>query len=251
MRSGPIALRAAGAAVVLVLAPAAGTALAHDGVQVTVTPSAAAPGGAIDVRVTGCEGATGAARSPAFVADAELSGAGGGKNPLSGGARVRSGVEEGAYEVSVTCDGDDHAGAGTIKVGSHEQSTGRPTGRPAGESAGQSKGQSTGRPTNRPAHQPAGQQPSQQQAGERQSMEHQPTRHASVAPVRAGGGGAAAFAAPAAPGMAQTASEEGLGTPYTLLGFGMAALAAVAVAFRSARRRGGSGSGSGSGPGSD
>ncbi|MGW5424314.1 hypothetical protein [Streptomyces sp. NPDC003943] len=226
MRSGPIALRAAWAALVLVLAPAAGPALAHDGVQVTVTPSGAAPGADIDVRVTGCEGTTGAAKSPAFVADAELSGRGGGENPLSGGARVRSGLEEGAYEVSVTCDGHDHAGVGTIRVGRHQQPTGQPTGRP------------TGQPANRPAHQPEQHQPTTQ---------HQPTHHASpVAPVRAGGGGAAAFAAPAAPGVAQTASEEGLGTPYTLMGFGMAALAAVAVAFRSARRRGDSGSGPGS-----
>ncbi|MGW4161254.1 hypothetical protein [Streptomyces sp. NPDC004788] len=251
MRSGPIALRAAGAALVLVLAPSAGTALAHDGVQVTVGPSAAAPGGDIDVRVTGCEGATGAAKSPAFVADAELSGAGGGKNPLSGGARVRSGVEEGAYEVSVTCDGHDHAGVGTIKVGRHQKPTGRPTGQPTNRPATQQQQPAEREPAQHQANQ---QQADQHQADQHQADRQQPTRHASpVAPVRAGGGGAAAFAAPAAPGMAQTASEEGLGTPYTLLGFGMAALAAVAVAFRSARRHGGSGSasGSGSGPGSD
>ncbi|MFF5971777.1 hypothetical protein ACFY7C_09640 [Streptomyces sp. NPDC012769] len=190
MRSGPIALRAAGAAVVLVLAPTAGTALAHDGVKVTVTPSMAAPGADVDIRVTGCKGTTGAAKSPAFVADAELTGRDGGKNPLFGDTTVKSGLGEGTYKVGVTCDGHDHPDVGTVHVKRH--------------------------------HEPS----------------HRPTHHPSpVAPVRAGGGGTAAFAAPAAPGVAQTADEAGLGTPYTLLGLGMAAVAAVAVAFRSARRR--------------
>ncbi|GAA2799173.1 hypothetical protein [Streptomyces showdoensis] len=191
MRSGPIALRAAGAALVLVLAPTAGTALAHDGVQATVTPSDARPGADVDVRVTGCKGTTGAAKSQAFVADAELTGRDGGKNPLFGDTTLKSGLDEGTYKISVTCDGHDHHDVGTVHVKRHEQPT------------------------------------------------HQPTHHPSpIAPVRAGGGGAAAFAAPAAPGVAQTAGEDGLGTPYTLLGLGLAAVAAVSVAFRSARRRG-------------
>ncbi|MEV6328375.1 hypothetical protein [Streptomyces sp. NPDC051909] len=206
MRSGPIALRAAGAAVALVLAPpVAGTALAHDGVRATVTPATAAPGADVDVRVTGCKGTTGAAKSQAFVADAELTGRDGGKNPLFGDTTLKSGLEDGTYKVTVTCDGHDHADVGSVHVRRHQE------------------------PTHRPTHQPT----------------HQPTHHASpIAPVRAGGGGAAAaFAAPAAPGVAQTADEAGLGTPYTLLGLGMAALAAVAVALRSAARRRGGGAG--------
>ncbi|MFB7866737.1 hypothetical protein [Streptomyces sp. NPDC056069] len=190
MRSGSIALRAAGAALVLVLAPTAGTALAHDGVRATVDPSTAAPGADVDIRVTGCKGTTGAARSQAFVADAELTGRGG-KNALSGGATVKHGLEDGTYKVTVTCDGHDHHDAGSVQVRRHEE------------------------PTHRPTHHPS-----------------------PIAPVHAGGGGAAAFAAPAAPGVAQTADAAGLGTPYTLLGLGLAAVAAVAVAFRSARRRG-------------
>ncbi|MEV5969767.1 hypothetical protein [Streptomyces sp. NPDC051921] len=191
MRSGPIALRAAGAALVLVLAPTAGTALAHDGVQATVTPSTASPGADVDVRVTGCKGTTGAAKSRAFATDAELTGRDGGKNPLFGDTTVRHGLEDGAYKVSVTCDGHEHRDVGTIHVRHHDGPT------------------------------------------------HRPTYHPSpIAPVHAGGGGAAAFAAPAAPGVAQTAGAAGLGTPYTLLGLGLAAVAAVAVAFRSARRRG-------------
>ncbi|MCM1946484.1 MULTISPECIES: hypothetical protein [Streptomyces] len=188
MRSGPLALRAAGAALALVLVPgAAATAFAHDGVQVTVTPSTAAPGADVDVRAQGCKGTTGAAKSPAFVADAELTGRDGGDHAVFGGATVRTGLEDGTYKVSVTCDGHDHPDVGTLTVRRHHE-----------------------RPTHRPVP---------------------------VAPVRAGGGGTAAFAAPAAPGVAQTASEDGLGTPYTLLGLGMAGAAAVAVAFRSSRRR--------------
>ncbi|MFJ5710212.1 MULTISPECIES: hypothetical protein [unclassified Streptomyces] len=192
MRSGPIALRAAGAALALVLAPAAGTAVAHDGVRAGVTPATAAPGADIDVRVQGCKGTTGAAKSPAFVADAELTGRDGGAYALFGGATVRTGLQEGTYKVSVTCDGHDHPDVGTLTVRHHQEPPGR----------------------QEPSHRPA-----------------------PVAPVRAGGGGTAAFAAPAAPGVAQTASGDGLGTPYTLLGLGMAGVAAVAVAFRSSRRR--------------
>ncbi|MFB7448520.1 hypothetical protein [Streptomyces sp. NPDC056194] len=194
MRSAPIALRAAGAALVLVLAPAAGGAYAHDGVKVTVTPSTASPGAEVDVRVQGCKGTTGAAKSKAFVADAELTGRDGGGKPLFGDTTIRSGLKDGTYEVGVTCDGHDHRDVGAVQVRHRQEPT------------------------------------------------HRPTHHATpIAPVRAGGGGTAAFAAPAAPGVAQTTSESGLGTPYTLLGLGMAAIAAVAVAFRSSRRRAGTG----------
>ncbi|WP_329279124.1 PT domain-containing protein [Streptomyces sp. NBC_00691] len=224
MRSGPIALRAAGAALVLVLAPTAGSAYAHDGVKVTITPSTASPGADIDVRVQGCKGTTGAAKSPAFVADAELTGRDGGGAPLFGDTTIKTRLENGTYRVSVTCDGHDHPDVGTVRV-ERQKPTHEPTHKPTHE------------PTHRPSHEPT----------------HEPTHHPSpVAPVRAGGGGTAAFAAPAAPGVAQTTSESGLGTPYTLLGLGLAAVAAVAVAFRSSRRRdAGTGTGTGSGPGTE
>ncbi|MEU5981895.1 hypothetical protein ACE1OA_21815 [Streptomyces sp. JL2001] len=194
MRSGPIALRAAGAAAVLVLASTAGTAYAHDGVKITVTPSTARPGADVDVRVTGCKGTTGAAKSQAFVADAELTGRDGGDYPLFGDTTVKSDLKDGTYRVSVTCDGHSHRDVGTIQVQGHHQPTHHPT--------------------------------------------HEPTYYPSpLAPVRAGGGGTAAFAVPAAPGVAQTATGSGLGTPYTLVGLAGAGIAAVAVAVRSARRR--------------
>ncbi|MFJ2934006.1 PT domain-containing protein [Streptomyces sp. NPDC087219] len=226
MRSGPIALRAAGAALVLVLAPTAGGAYAHDGVRVTVTPSTASPGADVDVRVQGCKGTTGAAKSPAFVADADLTGRDGGGAPLFGDTTIKTRLENGTYKVSVTCDGHDHPDVGTVRVERHKP-THEPTHKPTHEP--------TRKPTHEPTHEPT------------HKPTHVPTHHASpVAPVRAGGGGTAAFAAPAAPGVAQTTSESGLGTPYTLLGLGLAAVAAVAVAFRSSRRRG-TGTGTGSG----
>ncbi|MFD3995938.1 PT domain-containing protein [Streptomyces sp. NPDC058583] len=224
MRSGPIALRAAGAALVLVLAPTAGGAYAHDGVKVTVTPSTASPGADVDVRVQGCKGTTGTAKSPAFVADAELTGRDGGGAPLFGDTTIKTRLENGTYKVSVTCDGHDHPDVGTVRI-ERQKPTHEPTHKPTHKP--------THEPTHKPTHEPT----------------REPTHHASpVAPVRAGGGGTAAFAAPAAPGVAQTTSESGLGTPYTLLGLGLAAVAAVAVAFRSSRRRdAGTGTGTGSG----
>ncbi|MFI9118931.1 hypothetical protein ACIGW0_05905 [Streptomyces bikiniensis] len=198
---------------VLVLAPAAG-AHAHDGVRVTVTPSTASPGDDVDVRVEGCKGTVGVARSRAFTTEAKLVGRDGGKHPMYGDATLRSGLDAGTYEVGVFCDGQEHHDAGAVRVERRE-------------------------PTHRPTHHPT---------------HEQPTHHATpVAPVRAGGGGAAAFAAPAAPGVAQAAGEDGLGTPYTVLGLGMAALAAVAVALRSSRRRtdGSSGTGTGASTGTE
>ncbi|TLQ45690.1 hypothetical protein [Streptomyces marianii] len=55
-----------------------------------------------------------------------------------------------------------------------------------------------------------------------------------VAPVRAGGGGAAERLAAQS---AKSADTQGPGTPHTVIGLLLAGAAAVAVAFRSARRR--------------
>ncbi|MER6649800.1 hypothetical protein ABT248_04555 [Streptomyces sp. NPDC000971] len=55
-------------------------------------------------------------------------------------------------------------------------------------------------------------------------------RPSPVAPVRAGGGGAAVLAE-------EAAADEGPGTRHAVIGLGLGAVAAVAVAFRGARRR--------------
>ncbi|WP_436990539.1 hypothetical protein [Streptomyces sp. enrichment culture] len=227
-----VALRAATAAAVLVLAPAAAPALAGDPwggpaagpvgeppggpdsgpsgpsaapsagpergrVSAVVTPGTVAPGGDLDVRVEGCAGPGGTVRSPVFVADAALSGRGGAGDGgvLYGDTTVRSGTVAGSYALTVVCGGRTHRDAGRLQVD------------------------------------PA---PS-------------PTPHA---PVRAGGGGAAppvveAFAhrladAPSVAGpMAEApgAAGQGPGTRHTVIGLVLAAVAAVAVAVRSARRR--------------
>ncbi|MER5460774.1 hypothetical protein ABT010_08790 [Streptomyces sp. NPDC002668] len=189
MRSGLIALRAAGAATVLVLAPAATTAYASDSVKVTVAPASAAPGGEVQFRVTGCKGTTGAVASEGFVADAELSRREGQNTQLFGNTSVKSTVKPGTYNVSVTCDGHAHAGTGRVQVVQHQ-----------------------------PTHQPT----------------HEPTEQSTpVAPVQAGGGGAAAELA------ARDADPQdaGPGTPHTVIGLVLAGVAAVAVASRTSRRR--------------
>ncbi|MFE4370452.1 hypothetical protein ACFRMN_19840 [Streptomyces sp. NPDC056835] len=221
MRSGLLALRAAGAVAVLVATPALGavTARAHDSVRVTVTPSAVAPGGEIEIRAEGCGSGSGAAGARVFVAEAELKGGAGGA--LTGSTVIGPSVKEGRYEVDVRCDGHGHAGAGGFDVvagaGSHER-------------------------------------------------QDSPAHHASpVAPVRAGGGGAAPLAADAPDAHARdahdardvrdvrdahevqdvrdvdtdtrTAAEAtGPGMPHAVIGLVLAGVAAVAVALRSARR---------------
>ncbi|WP_369214785.1 hypothetical protein [Streptomyces flavofungini] len=117
---GPLALRAAPVAVALAMA-LPGAAQAHDqgSVRAGVTPSSTAPGATVEVSVTGCEGTTGSAGSGAFEQDAELTGEGGGSHALKGSARVREGLT-GTYDVTVTCDGHPHQGAGTVAVEHHE-----------------------------------------------------------------------------------------------------------------------------------
>ncbi|MFI9585042.1 hypothetical protein ACIHCQ_25065 [Streptomyces sp. NPDC052236] len=201
MRSGLIALRAAGAAVVLgvVSSVAAPAAYADDSVRATVGPSRSVPGGDVEIRVSGCKGTTGTVRSRAFVVNAEL--AGSGRSLLSGNTMVKSSARSGTYEVHVACDGSDHPRAGSVQVGARHLPTHPPkhpaTGVPAPP------------PTSRPTH-------------------HQTP----VAPVRAGGGGAAPLAA----GDVRT-EDAGPGTPHTIIGLVLAGIAAVAVALRTSRRR--------------
>ncbi|MFI6107968.1 hypothetical protein [Streptomyces sp. NPDC051310] len=213
MRSRLLALRAAGAAAlpavvpaavlapVLVLAPAAGPAHAgeedpgshHARVTAMVLPAVVQPGGDVDIRVSGCKRDHGHVRSKAFVTDAELSALDGHGRPLHGDTTVKSHLTPGTYDITVHCDGRDHRDAGLVHVLHHTPPT-------------------------------------------------------PVAPVRAGGGGTAALTAdPApAPGPADApsvadgitgAGEAGPGTPHTVIGLVLAGVAAVAVAFRSARLR--------------
>ncbi|MFI1397695.1 hypothetical protein [Streptomyces sp. NPDC020681] len=103
------------AAVLVLAAPATQTAYATDSVEVTVVPAGVAPGGEVEIQVQGCKGTTGAVTSRAFVAETELAVSSRGSR-LSGETTVKSSVTIGTYEVSVSCDGRDHAGTGSFKV---------------------------------------------------------------------------------------------------------------------------------------
>lgn len=110
------AAAAATATLLTVTTPAS----AHDSVSATATPSTIAPGGEIAVKVTDCKGTTGAAKSTAFVADAELTGDNGQGTPLYGETTVKSSIGAGTYDITITCDGHDHHKAGTFTVVHHD-----------------------------------------------------------------------------------------------------------------------------------
>ncbi|MGV9425229.1 hypothetical protein ACWDO7_13200 [Streptomyces sp. NPDC003656] len=204
------------------LAPATLTTTAHaaDG-GVTVSPAAPAPGSDVSLRVNGCSGSQGSAVSSAFVSAARLIGSGG---ALTGDTRVRTALQAGAYDVTVTCAG--HSFTSRIKVAD----------RAAGDS-----GQATG--PDDPAD---------------DSGEEPLTAASPVAPVHAGGGGTAqgvtaqGLAADdlAADGLAADGKSDtlfatvaptgsGPGAAQALSGLALAGCAAAGVVLlRSRRRRG-------------
>ncbi|MFE1950147.1 MULTISPECIES: hypothetical protein [Streptomyces] len=115
MRTGLLALRAAGAAAVLVTIPAAAAHGAQDGGSVTVSPQAAPPGTDVELAVTGCAGTAGRAVSDAFVSAAVLAPAAD-RSALTAEARVASSAKPGAHEITVTCDGVETKTKGTVRV---------------------------------------------------------------------------------------------------------------------------------------
>ncbi|MFE9834975.1 hypothetical protein ACFYP4_07490 [Streptomyces sp. NPDC005551] len=167
---------------------------------VSVTPSPPAPGSDITLRATGCKDRTGVAKSPAFVADARLTG---GDGALVGESRVRSSLKPGTYGVQVTCDGVDDKVRGTLTV-ARADGPGRAASDPAS------------RPADRP-EQPASSAPA-----------------SPVAPVRAGGGGTAHFAS-----VDTRATGPGTGQAVIGLVLASAAAVAVAVRSARRDRGGG------------
>jgi hypothetical protein len=121
------ALRAIGAAAVLVTLP---VAAAHaeggepDGStgSIAVTPYAPAPGTQVDLRVSGCKDSRGKVYSDAFEAPGDLARSAD-QPTLTTQARIRSSATPGLYEVRVTCDGADDKVRGSIQV----LQPGRPT----------------------------------------------------------------------------------------------------------------------------
>jgi hypothetical protein len=259
MRSGLVTFRAAGVAAVLVLAPAAATAYAADSVKVTVVPSKVAPGGEVEVLVSGCQGMTGAARSQGFVAYAALASRNGAGTQLFGETTVKSAVEPGTYDIGVTCDGREHPVSARVQVVQNEptERPDEPTKRadePAkrrdeptkrAEESTKRRDESTKRSeesTKRADHPTEQSYEPTEKSDEGESDEGESDEEESYepsddstpfAPVRAGGGGTAALAADGPPDPA----EAGPGIPHTVIGLVLAGAAAVAVAFRSSRRR--------------
>ncbi|MFD9319644.1 hypothetical protein ACFWDQ_18505 [Streptomyces sp. NPDC060053] len=91
---------AVAAAVLIPTAYASGEGSGDKGGSVSITPSTPAPGAEVTLKVSGCGGRTATAASAAFVADAQLAGAGG---TLVGDTRVRSSIGAGTYDVQITC----------------------------------------------------------------------------------------------------------------------------------------------------
>ncbi|MFD7514433.1 hypothetical protein ACFRKD_10845 [Streptomyces niveus] len=241
MRSGLLALRAAGLVAAMVAVPVLGTtaADAHDSVKATVSPSPVRPGGEVRIKVAGCENPRSAsARSDVFVADSELAG----RDGLRGEAKIKSSTEDGKYQVDVWCDGHDHRGAGVVEVNhkpkpeSKPKPSAKPTpsAKPKPKSSATPKPKSSAKPTPKSSAKPSAKPEKKAAASAPPSGT---ATHASesasaspVAPVRAGGGGRTSTTDMAA-------DRAGPSTPHTVIGLVLAGVAAVAVAVRSARRK--------------
>ncbi|MFD7511129.1 hypothetical protein ACFV5N_17600 [Streptomyces sp. NPDC059853] len=137
--------------------------------EVHVSPAGPRPGEEVVLRVTGCREASGTAHSEAFVAEAVL--APSAEGGLFGEARISSTVEPGAYPVDVSCDGNDRAVSGQVKVVADEGGRGHDKDQGAGHGKEHERGQEEGR------------------GHEREAEPSLPARPS--APVRAGGGGTA------------------------------------------------------------
>ncbi|MEU0214135.1 hypothetical protein ABZ281_03070 [Streptomyces sp. NPDC006265] len=232
---------------VVALAPVAHAA---DAGRVSVTPAAPAPGSDITLRVTGCAQRTAVAASAAFVADARLTVTG--ARELTGESRVRSTAEAGSYAVRVTCGATRQTGTLTVRDGEARRSGSAPL--PAHETAHETAplpvpvpgaaGQppaprlggrlpapdAAGDSGRLPAPDGGGGKPSAPGVDGEPSLSHRPSAWASpVAPVQAGGGGAAELVA---------AEERGAGpgTAQWVTGLVLAGVAAVVVALRGLRR---------------
>ncbi|MGI5369740.1 hypothetical protein [Streptomyces iakyrus] len=240
---------------VLAVAALAPSAYAADGGSVSVTPAAPAPGSDVTLRLTGCAQRTAVAASAAFVADARLTVTG--ARELAGESRVRSTAEAGSYAVRITCGAAQQTATLTVRDGAARRSDAAPLpvpgaggqqpahGEPADGEAGQPPAH--GEPANGEVGQPpahgepadgeAGRQPAPEGGGQpsapgrdrEEFPSHRPGAPASpVAPVRAGGGGAAELVA---------AEERGTG-PGAAQGVTGLVLAGVAAAVIVALRRG-------------
>jgi hypothetical protein len=224
----------AGAVVAAALTPAA-YAVDAGPAGISVTPGSPAPGTDVQVRAMGCGGRTGTAASDAFVSDARLTGGGGAG--LIGETRVRTTLAPGSYGIEVDCDG--HAGRvkGTVTVTAPHDSA--PHDSAPHDSAPHDTSAQDSAPHDSAPHDSAPGDPAPQESAPHDSAPHDSAPYDSapsvsapaspVAPVHAGGGGAARLAA-------ADARAAGPGTRQAVIGLVLAGVAAIAVAVRSARR---------------
>ncbi|MZF86722.1 hypothetical protein [Streptomyces sp. SID5643] len=243
---------------VLAVAALAPSAYAADGWSVSVNPAAPAPGSDVTLRLTGCAQRTALAASAAFVADARLTVTG--ARELAGESRVRSTTEAGSYAVRITCGTAQQTATLTVRDGAARRPGTAPLpvpgaggqrpahGEPANGEAGQqpahgepANGEAGQQPAHgEPANGEAGQQPAPEGGGQpsapgrdREAFpSHRPGAPASpVAPVRAGGGGAAEL-------IAAEERSAGPGAAQGVTGLVLAGAAAAIVLLRRGVRRG-------------
>ncbi|MGA5357219.1 hypothetical protein [Streptomyces purpurascens] len=215
---------------VLVAAALTPAAFAADAGSVSVTPATPAPGSDIALRVTGCAARTAVAASAAFVADAPLTVTGG---ELVGESRVPSMLEAGTYTVKITCGGAERTGTFTVRESESPPASGAATGAagqpPAPGTGGRQPLPEGGGPSLQPEPEPESRLRPEEEGQPSASL--RPGAHASpVAPVEAGGGGAAHLVAAEDRGA-------GPGTAQSVTGLVLAGVAAVAVALGSVRRK--------------
>ncbi|MGX1562031.1 hypothetical protein [Streptomyces sp. NPDC055506] len=223
---------------VLVAAALTPTAFAADPGGVSVTPATPAPGGDVALRVTGCAARTAVAASTAFVADAPLTVTGG---ELVGESRVPSTLRAGTYTVKISCGGAERTSTFTVRESRESRESPESAGPSApGVVATGAAGQPPAPGTGGRQPLPEGGKPSPESEPEldpgleeegRSSATRRPGAHASpVAPVEAGGGGAAHL-------VAAEDGGAGPGAAQGVIGLVLAGVAAVAVARDSVRRK--------------
>ncbi|MFF9811246.1 hypothetical protein ACF1G5_40245 [Streptomyces coeruleorubidus] len=249
---------------VLVAAALTPAAYAADAGGLSVTPATPAPGSDVTLHVTDCAERTAVARSAAFVADARLTVTDG---ELVGESRVRSTLDAGTYAVKVTCGETEQTGTFTVREGERRPSAsgagsghssvsgtgGQPPAPGSGDqpfasvpgAGGQPPAPGTiGQPpapgtVGQPPVPEGGGQPSASGDGgqrpepggdEQRPAARRPGAYPSpVAPVQAGGGGAADLVAAEDRGA-------GPGTAQGVAGLILAGVAAVVVALGGVRR---------------
>ncbi|MFG2295379.1 hypothetical protein [Streptomyces sp. NPDC048603] len=234
MRTALLALRATGAAAALTAVSvfAGPAALAEEGNRGTVwaTPTTAEPGAQVELRVLGCDGGKGVAKSPVFVSPVPLHGRGGhGGRSVYGGelfgeAMISSHAKPGWHTIEAHCEGGAGRATGSIQVVPHR-------------GGGHDKPDHDKPDHGKPDH-------------DRPPYAHHTPRW----PVHAGGGGMAGklpgaeqlpaagkpAGNPAAENLAAAKKHpapQGPGLPHTLIGAFLAAAATLAVAGRALKLR--------------